>query len=280
MHSPLTIVVHKIFYRILHPFGWNAWYAISASSAFAGALALQVLYAICHHPLFLAMNVLSGSFLVFVGEVENYAWVNLFLYLTYLALQKYFQEEWCFWPVALFFFTACAFHMLALFYILPLYWVMKRHPRLHPAEFLLPLLGFITVVIVLNFSMNAKGLDMGTNRLVPLFEIQRKGQFFTFFEWAHWEILLLFHWRASLFYGYLPIEWPLLWVLRNRINTPLRTYLFLCTLVGLAWTTIWHPDLGKLDWDLFSQMYIPFHILLGLLLSDYPIRFSRSIRER
>ncbi len=268
MHSSLTTIMHKTVYTILKPWGWSAWNAISLSSSLAGAIALQVLFSLSRHPLFLIINILSGSFLVFVGEVESYAWVNLFLLLSFLATERYLTGRWPLWPAAAFIFIAALFHMLALFYLPGLFWVMRRNPKLKPWEFLVPFVGFITlsIAIILIFPREGPDLDMG--RLTPLFNINRKGQLFTFFSLSHWELLSYFHWKGS-FLQLFPIEIPLLILLRTRINTAFRQYLLICSIMGLLWTTVWHPDLGRLDWDLFSQMFIPIHVLLGFLATDF-----------
>lgn len=287
-HMPLSILMHKAVYIVLKPWGWNAWFAVAASSALAGGIALQVYWALCRHPLFLAINIVSGSFLVFAGEVESYAWVNLFLLLTFLAVERFIHEQWRAWPALLFFFIACSFHMMAIFYLPPLFWILRKYPRLHAPEFLLPFSLFAAIYFLTNFGLESEGIDMDHTRLVPFFEINRKGQLFTFFTWEHLEIKLYFHWIASFFWGWIvlwreydptvdfiawkkflffgiPLEWPALGFLWRWIRTPFHRYLLFCTLIGLLWNIAWHPDLGKLDWDLFSQMYIPFHVLLGLL---------------
>ncbi len=268
MHSPLTTMIHKIFCTLLEPFGIRAWYAISISSAFAGALALQVLFVIRSHPVFLIVNIFSGSFLVFVGEVESYAWINLFLLLSFLGIERFLQNRWRLWPAAVFFFLACLFHMLAIFYLPAFFWLIRRRQDFHPLEFLVPMLTFFIAVVSLNFLLQSEGLDMDLGRLVPLFQINRKGQHFTLFSLAHLELLAYFHWKGS-FLQQIPLELPLLILMRKRIDTEFKRCLLLCCIIGVGWTTIWHPDLGRLDWDLFSQMFIPIHLLLGILLTEW-----------
>jgi len=267
MHSSLTTLVHKSVYTLLKPWGWKAWYAVMISSSLAGAMALQVLYAIRRHPAFLALNILSGSFLVFVGEVENYAWVNLFLLLTFLAVERFLEGRWALWPACLFFFTAALFHMLALFYLPALFWVMYQREAFRPWEFAVPFLLFILLAIGILLIFPREGPDLDLGRLVPLFQINRKGQLFTFFSSTHLELLFYFH-RQAGFLRMIPASWIIMIWLFRRIETPFQRYLLICSLTGLAWTTVWHPDLGRLDWDLFSQMYIPLNVLAGLLLSE------------
>ncbi|RJP35349.1 MAG: hypothetical protein C4527_00770 [Candidatus Omnitrophota bacterium] len=267
MHSVLTSLMHKLVYTILRPFGWNAWDSVSVSSSIAGALAIQVLFAIRRNPIFLIVNIFSGSFLVFIGEVENYAWVNLFLLSTFWAIERYLQGKAPLWPATVFFFLAALFHFLALFYLPAIFWVMVQRPNFKAYEFVAPFFLFLSLLMGILFCFASEGLDLDSGRLVPLFQIRRKGQFFTFFSWEHWKLLAYFHYNAA--FMRFPIEWPLLFFLRKGIDTPFKYFLLYCSFIGLIWTTFWHPDLGPLDWDLFSQMSISLHVLLGILLYEY-----------
>ena len=262
--SLLTILIHSLFYTVLHPFGVSGWNAIAWSSSLAGAIAVQILFAIRRDPVFLAVNLLSGSFLVFVGHVENYAWINAFFLLALWQTRRYLETDAPLWPAMVFYILACLSHMLALFYMPAWLYVVWKKPKYHPYEILLPLLGFIGLILGLSCTSQMLGTDVGLERLVPWFHKWAPNQFFTFFSWDHWEILWYFH-RQAAFLG-LPIELPLLFFLRKRIDTPYRRFLLLCVLCGLFWTTIWHPDWGRLDWDLFGQFGIPLHALLGLIL--------------
>ncbi len=266
MHSVLTTLVHKTVYTILEPFGWNAWNSVSISSSIAGAAALQVLFAIRRHPIFLIVNIFSGSFLVFVGEVENYAWVNLFLLSTFWSIERFIEGKSRLWPVITFFSIACFFHMLAFFYLPAIFWIMHIRKTFHPWEFAVPFFLFVFSLLASFFIFQSEGPDLNTGRLVPFLKIQRKGQFFTFFSWEHWRLLSQFHYKAAFLQ--IPIEWPLIILFRKSIDTLFKKFLLICSLIGLVWTTFWHPDLGPLDWDLFSQMGIPLHVLLGIILTE------------
>ncbi len=286
MHSVLTSIVHRLVYLIFEPI-WQmmvdndgfwlfhflnideaipGWYALAASSALAGAIAIQVLAMIRFHPLFLSINIFSGSFLVFMGEVENYAWVNLFLLLTFLAVERYLKGEWRLWPAMTFYFAAALFHGLAFFYFPPLLWIIIKKKEYSPFEFFIPFLGYISLYLLFNILLPHEGINITHERLVPFFHLSRKGHFFTFMTWEHLIIKAHFH-RVASFLS-IPIEWPLLLLMRKQINTDFKRYLLYCSLTGLAWHTIWHPDLGYLDWDLFSQIYIPLHVLLGILITE------------
>ncbi|MEW6235749.1 MAG: hypothetical protein AB1656_10220 [Candidatus Omnitrophota bacterium] len=264
--SILTVWIHKAFYIFLHPFGVSGWNALAASSSLAGAIALQALWAMRRSWLFLVVNVFCGSFLVFVGHVENYAWVNAFLLLAFWAAQRWLEGEGRAWPVGVFFALACLSHMLAIFYIPAMAYLFWRKRDYDPLEILIPLLAFIGLTIGLTLAFPMLGTDNGLERLVPLFHKTPNHHRFLFFDGAHFKMLASFHQRAA-FLG-IPIELPLLFLLRKGINSLYLRFLFVCVLCGLGWTTIWHPDWGGNDWDLFSQFAIPLHVLLGFLLTN------------
>ena len=281
MHSPLSSVIQKIFYFSFLPFGMNSWHAISLCSAFAGAIAIQVYFAFTKNYFFLMFNIFSGSFLVFVGQVENYAWVNLFLILSFYATRKFLDEEWRIWPAFTFFFLAALCHFMTFFYLPAMFWVLYQRKKFDPIEFVVPLLCFLFLHFLFNFVIfEGIGIDFNFSRIVPLFHKTSKLHHFTFFTWDHAFIKYYFHVKAAFpilpiewpnvipmdRFLFIPLEWPLLFLLRSRINTDFRKFLLICSITGLAWTSIWHPDLGPIDWDLFSQMGIPLHLLLGYLL--------------
>jgi len=262
--SLLTILIHKAVYLVAHPLGLDGWQAISLSSSLAGAAAILALWRIRPDGWFLAINVLSGSFLVLLGHVENYAWVNAFLILSFARAQAWLERDAPLWPAMAYFMLAGLSHMLGLFYIPAYAYLLYRNRKYHPLEILIPVLAFTGVMISLALVFPMLGTDTGWERLVPLFQVWADNHHFTFFAKEHWIILLYFHSRAA-FLG-IPAELPLLFLLRKRIQTLYLKFLLGCVFCGLAWTTIWHPDWGRLDWDLFSQFGIPLHVLLGLLI--------------
>lgn len=281
--SLLTLWLHRAIYVATAPCGFDGWSAISASSALAGAGALQALWAMKPDARFLALNVLCGSFLVFVGHVENYAWVNFFLLASMLGFQRWYENRASIWPAMTCFALACLSHMLALFYAPAIAYALYTRRRFHPMEVLLPILGFILIVVVCSLTFEMHGTEIGLERLMPLFSAWAPNHFkgLTMFSWEHVKILAFFHYHAAylaipIHYGPhvwedawvvgFPVEFILLFILRKRIDTPYLKFVLVCCACGLAWTCIWHPDWGPHDWDLFSQFAIPLHVLLGLLI--------------
>lgn len=285
--SLLTVELHRWVYRVVQPWGLDSWNAIALSSALAGALAVQTLWALRRDGWFLALNIGTGAFLVFVGHVENYAWVNTFLLLSFYYAKAWIEGRWRAWPVALFYVLASLAHMLAVFYLPAFVYLFWRKRDYHPLELVLPALLFSLVLSLAPLFGTLLGTDNGLERLVPWFTTWAKNHYFTFASAAHLKMLAYFHQRAAYFgclslpfpiagletvwydpvlYLGVPLELPLLVFLRRRIQGLYLRFLLVASLCGLAWTTIWHPDWGPMDWDLFSQFAIPLHLLLGLVL--------------
>jgi len=262
--SLLAVWIDRLIYLLFSPLGISGWYAISISSSLAGAIAVMALWRINQDFLFIIINVFCGSFIVLIGHVENYAWVNAFLILSFLGVQRWLDNRWKVWPAFVFLALACLSHMLAVFYAPAYIYLLYKNRNFDPKEVLLPVIGFTMIIVVLSLGFDLMGTDNGLERLVPWGRIWAKNQFFTFLSSRHLEMLLYFHHRAA-FLG-IPLEIPLLLILWKRIDTVFLRFLGICVLCGLAWTTLWHPDWGMRDWDLFSQFGISLHILLGLLV--------------
>ena len=281
--SLLTLWIHRAVYVAFSPLGFDGWSAISFSSAIAGAGAVQVLWAMKPDLRFLALNVFCGSFMVFVGHVENYAWVNFFLLASMLGFKRWVDDQAPAWPAMTCFALACLSHMLALFYVPAIVYAFYRKRRFQPLEVMLPILAFLFVIIVCSLTFQLHGTEIGLDRLMPIVSPWAPNHFegLTLFSWEHIKLLAFFHYHAAYFavpihYGPhvwedawvvgAPVELLLLFLLRNRIDAPFLRFLLACVACGLFWTMIWHPDWGPHDWDLFSQFAVPLHVLVGLLI--------------
>ena len=85
---------------------------------------------------------------------------------------------------------------------------------------------------------------------------------FTFGQSAHW---LHFFGCVALS---APLAWPVIIALRRRLRGDAAWALLGGALIGLAWTFMWHPHQGWLDWDMFALASIPANLLAGGLLAD------------
>lgn len=172
-HLYLTSIMHRVVYLIASPFSFSAWECVSISSSVAGALAVQVLVAYSRNPLFLMPNLCAGSFLVFVGQVEAYAWVNLFLLLTFIEAQRTLEQGAPVWRLLACWSLAASFHLLALFYLLPVMWVLRKRQPFSAWQFGVPLGLFLLCYFVASQAMPSTGFEMDMRRFVPLTEPTR-----------------------------------------------------------------------------------------------------------
>jgi hypothetical protein len=264
--SPLTFLLHQYSYRVLKTFGWNPSDSIGLCSAVAGGFYVVTLFLFSRHLLFL-----------FVGHVENYAWVNMLLAVYfYLARDYLYGRRWLF-PATLAYVAACLFHMLALFYFpawLYLFLSVERKQKkvrivITPNRADLGRILALFVGAALFVSLGPliapiiHGLDIHRSRLVPLFHNPNPTRyFFTMFSLDHARMLLHFIRMES------PLGIPLLVLLAWRIRSKWHTFLLIAFLCGFAFAILWHPDMGKNDWDLFSTWAIPLNLLVGLLLAE------------
>lgn len=282
VRSPLTLYLHRGVYHLTRPFGASAATAMALCSSAAGGVWLLALLSISRNPLFLLFNLLSGTTFLFFGHLENYSWVNALLVVYLALLRRHLEEDKPLWPAAMALYLACLFHMLAVFTLPTLMaavWGFDRSTRrlrrkIGNDDFEWVLIGLVAAlffIILGPLVAFPAGLDNNTQRIVPLFHNPNPVRyFFTMFSWEHLKMLGYFYLKAS------PLGLPVLLALCWRIRTPFQRYALGATLCGLFWTSIWHPDMGRADWDLFSSFAFPLNVLCGLLLAQaVPSAFKR-----
>lgn len=287
--SPLVVFLHQLLYKLLNPAGWSAKETIALGSSIAGGLYVVALTHISSNLSFLLFNLLSPFIFIFVSHVEHYAWVNMCLTWFIYYIYRFLNQRSSLIPATICFVLASAFHNLALFYLPALFVVaftVKRqnhrlkidwHPFLTLKQIKVVLLIFtgyflLMSILPLIFSTSVRGLDVGKERLCPLFHNPNPVRFyFTMFQWEHFAMMLYFIKMSS------PAGLPVIiilapWLLRGRFYF----FLLIMTLCGLGWAFLWHPDMGYPDWDLFGSFAIPANILAGLMLRDLLKKFKRS----
>ncbi len=271
--SPLTVAMHRAAFRAIRPFGFSGADAMALCSAAAGGVFLLALLSISRHPLFLAFNLVSGTVFLFFGHVENYAWVNAMLVVFLALLKRHLEAAWPVWPAAAALTLACLLHMLAVF-TLPVLafaiwgWNAQRKRivrRIEDGDFewvLIWLVGAAMIVALGPLVFPAAGLDNNFQRLTPLPpNPDPMHYYFTLFSPDHLKMIAYFHWKAT------PLGLAVLAALGWKIRTRFERYALGATLCSLAWTSVWHPDMGKPDWDLFCSFGFPLNVLDGLLLA-------------
>ncbi len=314
--SFLTCFIHHFVWVLSSPFDFSGWDAVALSSALAGSLAVLALWRLCRHPLFLAVNICAGSFLVHVGHVETYAWVGAGFLWTMVAVREvllgrastaFLMNVYC---------LSFAMHMLMLFYFPVVALALVRGRPGTRLALLTPVFLLGASVIGFPLIVDSTGAtELGLNRFIPWFEPFAKNQFCTLFSEEHRSMLWLFACSADLpvkaplwllsSFGVpgwegafitripesvglpidrlgLPVSFLLLAVFARRIQGLFLNLLLLSVGIGVTWSIFWNPDWGFMDWDLFSQYALPLHLLVGLLIlpdrSAYIIDADR--RER
>jgi hypothetical protein len=287
--SPLTYDLHQFAYNILAPHGWSPDETIAACSSIAGGFYLCILVTFSLHPLFLLVNLLSGVMYVFLGHVETYAWVSTGLALYCLVVWRYLNGRAALWHVFAVYFLACLFHMLALFYLPSLLYLVfrverqggkwKAGLRVDQPEFAKALCVFLVFALIITVVplvvYITPGLDVNRSRLVPLFRNPNPQRYyFTMFSLEHVKMFVYFIWMGS-------VAGPmLLLVLWRHMTGRFHRFLLLAVGCGLFFAFVWHPDMYKPDWDLFSNFAIPLNLLVGLLLEKrFPMRWSERVKS-
>ena len=127
-------------------------------------------------------------------------------------------------------------------------------------------------ILPLLFRWSLRGLDVGPERLCPLFHNpDPQHYYFTMFSLAHLKIYVHFIMMSS------PLAIPAILVLSPWfLRGPFYRFLLVMTLCGMIWSFVWHPDMGPGDWDLFGSFAIPANILAGLMLRDVMVSISGS----
>ncbi len=291
--SPLAVLLHQVAYKLLHPFGLEAESIIALASSLAGGLYVLALCFISLNPVFLIFNLTAPYIFIFISHVEHYAWVHMLLAWYIYFAYRFVKNKATIVPAVIFYIAACAFHNLALFYFPSLIFLcagikkeqgrlqITRHPALSERQVKVALILFVLyflqmALLPLAFHSSLRGLDVGTERLCPLFSNPDPQHYaFTMFSTAH--ITLYFHFIMMSSPFAIPVILFLApWFLKERFYW----FLLVMTLCGLVWSFVWHPDMGRGDWDLFGSFAIPANVLAGLLLKDFIIRLSNTEKPR
>jgi hypothetical protein len=282
VRSPLTVFLHQGVYRwIADPLGLSVTDAVGFCSAAAGGVFVATLFAISRHWLFLLFNLATPFMFIFLGHVEHYAWVNALLAVYFLAVKRHLERGIPLWPALVWLLLAAGFHMLAVFYAPSFLCLLvereraTRRWRWRPTRrqgeiLLLVFIGWAGLILAGMYLLPAAGLNNGVERLVPLAMSETPSRYyFTFFSLDHLKMWLYFHWMSSpLGLAGLAL---LVWTIRERFEK----FMLVAVACGLFWTWIWHPDMGRPDWDLFANLALPMNILVGLLLARLVQRLKR-----
>ncbi len=252
----LSFFLMQLSYQLLHfLLNWNSFLAIQFYSCVCGIIALWVIYNFFKdHPYSILSFLIvftAGFTAVFYGHIETYALPVLSLLIFLLALKNYLNKTWQITSVILAYSLFVFSHLIALF-IAPIVLLLvikdfcsggitiTRIRQIALAT--LPLLVFIYLVFHLKIG---GGELVGRHYLNPY--NPNPEHRFTWLSAAHLNSVLYFLWIN----GGISAPIALLCLLRAR-RDPLAKYLLLIFGGFTIFLIFWHPDAGKLDWDLFS----------------------------
>jgi hypothetical protein len=224
---------------------------------------------------------------IYMGHEENYAWVNMLLAVCFYLARDYIVGRRGLFVATLAYVGACLFHMLALFYFPAWLYLLLRVERsekklrlrvtAEKKDLERVLILFIGALLIVSVGALAapvvRGLDIHRSRLVPLFHNPDPYKyFFTMFSVGHAKMLLYFIKMAS------PLGLPLLILLCWRIRGRWQKFLLVAFACGFGFAVVWHPDMWRGDWDLFSTWAIPLNMLVGVLLAEqFPQKVFRVL---
>ncbi|MCX7765327.1 MAG: hypothetical protein N2246_01290 [Candidatus Sumerlaeia bacterium] len=252
----LSFFLMQLSYQVLHfLLNWNSFLAIQFYSCVCGIIALWIIYNFFKdnsYPILSFLIVFTAGFTaVFYGHIETYALPIMSLLLFLLALKKYLSNVWQITSVILTYSLFIFSHLIALF-IAPVVLLLiindlcargitkSRIKQIALAT--LPLLVFIYLV----FHLNIGGGELVGVHYLNIFKPNPEHRFL-WFSRAHLNTILYFLWIN----GGISFPVAIFCLLRARREILSKYLLFI--LGGFSiFLCFWHPDAGRLDWDLFS----------------------------
>lgn len=246
IRAPLGVALHKAIWLGLRGWGWSPSDCIALSSAVAGGVFLWGLFRFSRDPRIWIVVLLSKFSLVFFGHVETYAWPYALSTWVFVWLKEYDEGE----PrstlrIWLLLTLAAYFHPMTLMLWPGALWGLWPLERKDLERFLGTLLAATLLLILLLLFGKTGGFPQAV-WILPLFEVGETFARYPFFSWAHWIELLRFHATT------LPIGLFLLVLYGNREWRGWERALLASAGITLLWSVVWHPGMGKADWDLFA----------------------------
>ncbi|MFH1744320.1 MAG: hypothetical protein ABIH23_35405 [bacterium] len=269
----------QLTYTITHSYlNWNGRWAINASSCMAGACFVFLVWRLLGvgrlRWVSLGFVFSAGFMQLFFGHVETYAFPMTCLLFFLLIYRRYLAGRVRAIHVAAAFSLGIAFHMI-FWFVLPIFGILLLHSRrrrrdaVEVAAGLLPAVLFTALVWV---SPRYGFGEMVGDRFMPLFQVvPGTNKRFALFSWNHFYHWLWFAWNTSHFT--LPIVF-LAFIFRWLKRNPWTDMLAALAGCFLIFTFIWHPDAGRLDWDLFSFTGLPMVLLAVEAVREWRGRWS------
>jgi len=257
LHAPLVTVGHRALWLVLRDWDWTAAESVALSSAVAGGAFFGALFLISKSLLVWTPILLSKSFFLFLGHVENYAWpFAISLWVIVCAKRFDGRQVWVWISFALLVLGAVCHPMTLMAWPGAVYafypWSRKT------------LIAILTGVILLFGLANFLFLTVETaghfqnQWILPLTHDEESLNRYGLFSVAHWWEILVLH---SL---NMPLGILLLLSFGWRKWNGWEGGLILTVCVTLSWSLVWDPTLSFDDWDLFAWPAIFVNLAGGL----------------
>ncbi len=271
----LSQAILQTFYRILRVWHWDGMMTMNLVSCLSGCIFFTCLILLAKErwgawklPVFLFLC--SGFAILFCGHTEYYPITYAAAGIFFYQCHRYLEGRGSLLGPALAFSILCWTHLLGLFVapaLIYLWWTRGRSQAdlIQGILGLSPLIALYLLIVYDPFMWGAKGELLG-DRLLPPFDFNSKGnqtKYYAFFSWDHFHDIIFWIQKTS------PLLLPMAFTVffqrparesfqRNRFIT----YLWICGLLWLGFTLVWHPDFTIYqDWDLFSIAALPLTLL-------------------
>jgi len=274
----------QLTYTITHRlWGWDGRWAINLVSSLAGFAfvywAWRFVGAGSRRWMALALIGSSGFMQLFYGHIETYAMPTACLMLFFLTCRRYLAGQVRAITVGAVFSLGIFFHLIFWFLspvFIPLL-LQSRHRRREALQFFVGLTPAILLTLVL-FRFDIGNGEMVGDRFMSLFAVPenvKQGgvkKRYALFSMDHLYDWLWFAWNSS----HLTTLIVLAGVILRRIPGKSWSVVLIVSLVCfLIFTLIWHPDRGRMDWDLFSFTGLPMALLAVDILEQCQVRWVR-----
>ncbi len=278
----LSFALMQLTYKITNGlFAWDGRWAVNATSCVVGAFFVYFAWRLLGwgRARWLALGLLfsAGFMQLFFGHLETYALPMTVLLCLLLTIRRYFAGRARAIHVGALFSLGVASH-LVFWFLVPVFGTVLRHSH-RKAKDLLEIVVGVTPALLLTYALwgpyrIGRGEMIG-DRLMPLLHVDPGlAKRFAYLSWEHLHEWLWFAWNAS--HVALPIV-IVLFLLRRLPRGPWDEVLRTTIVCFLVFTFVWHPDAGRLDWDLYSFTGLPIALLAGQAVRGWRFRWSIPI---
>ncbi|HPA48016.1 MAG TPA: hypothetical protein PLZ55_07960 [bacterium] len=280
----LSFGTMQLTYTVTHwLWGWDGRWAINLVSCLAGFAFVYWTWRLvgAGNGRWMALGLIGscGFMQLFYGHIETYAMPMACLMLLFLTCRRYLAGQVRAITVAAVFSLGIFFHLI-FWFLLPIFiplLLQSRHRRRDALQFAMGLAPAILLTLVLFRSDLGNG-EMVGDRFMSLFHIPedvKPGSVkkrYALFSFSHGYDWLWFAWNSSHLTALIVLAGVVFRKIQRSLWSMTVTLSLVCFLI---FTFIWHPDRGRMDWDLFSFTGLPMAFLAVDILENWRVRWGR-----